>query len=49
MSCSFSGYMRLLFNAKWAIFQKYYGKNKLHVNEMMLPSSKQGVKDEGYS
>jgi len=24
----------LLFNAKWAIFQRYHGKNKLHFDEM---------------
>jgi len=24
------------FNAKWALFQPYYGKNKIHPNEMMI-------------
>jgi hypothetical protein len=25
-----------MFNVKWAIFQPYYGKNKLNFNEMMM-------------
>jgi hypothetical protein len=27
---------RLLFNAKWAIFQLYYGENKLYFYQMMM-------------
>ena len=27
----------LLFNAKWAIFQIYHGKNKLYFDEVMVP------------
>jgi hypothetical protein len=26
----------LVFNAKWTIFQLYYGEIRLHVNEMMM-------------
>ena len=29
----------LLFNAKWAIFQLYYGENKFDLNEMMIMST----------